>query len=78
VRIPPGETTRFHTHAHDNISIRISGGQIQTQFQDKEWQPSTVKPGAVVFSGGSKNPYTHCIENLGTSTYRVVDVELLP
>jgi beta-alanine degradation protein BauB len=78
VRIPPGETTRFHTHAHDNISIRITGGQIQTQFKDKEWQPSTVKPGAVVFSDGSKNPYTHRIQNLGTSTYQVVDVELLP
>jgi quercetin dioxygenase-like cupin family protein len=78
VRIPPGETTQFHTHTHDNISIRISGGQIQTQFQSKEWQPSAVKPGAVVFSEGSKNPYTHRIENLGASVYQVVDVELLP
>jgi quercetin dioxygenase-like cupin family protein len=54
VAIPAGETTLFHTHAHDNISIRISGGQIQTQFKDREWQQSTVKPGAVVFSDGSK------------------------
>ena len=78
VRIPAGETTLFHTHAHDNISIRITGGQIQTQFKDKEWQPTTVKPGAVVFSNGSKNLYTHRIQNLGTSMYQVVDVELLP
>jgi quercetin dioxygenase-like cupin family protein len=78
VRIPPGETTLFHTHAHDNISIRISGGMIQSQFQGKEWRPSTIKPGAVVFADGSKNPYTHRIKNLGASVYQVVDVELLP
>jgi quercetin dioxygenase-like cupin family protein len=79
VQIPPGESLAFHTHAHDNLSVRISGGLIQNQIQGSEWQPtSEVKPGAVVFAEASNKPYTHRVKNLGTGIYHVVDVELLP
>ena len=79
VEIPPGESTFFHTHAHDNLAVRITDGLSQTQVRDQEWVPaSQVKAGSVVFSEGSRKPYTHRVKNLGTSTYRVIDVELLP
>ncbi|HXM96513.1 MAG TPA: hypothetical protein VOA64_20025 [Candidatus Dormibacteraeota bacterium] len=79
VQIPPGESLLFHTHFHDNVSVRINGGLIQTQMQGGEWQPaSQVKSGAVVFAEATKKPYTHRVKNVGTSTYQVIDVELLP
>jgi beta-alanine degradation protein BauB len=78
VQIPPRDILLFHTHSHDNLSVRISGGLVQNQMQGSEWPAATeVKPGAVVFAEGAKKPYTHRVRNLGTSTYHVVDVELL-
>lgn len=78
VNISPGESTLFHTHGHDNLSVRISGGFTQSQVQGKDWrQASQVERGTVVFSEGSTKPYTHRIRNLGTGVYRVIDIELL-
>jgi quercetin dioxygenase-like cupin family protein len=39
VNIPPGQTTLFHTHQRDNISVRISGGLTQTQTEGNDWNP---------------------------------------
>ena len=78
VQIPPGESLLFHKHSYDNLSVRISGGLIQNQVEGSEWPaPQEVKPGAVVFAEASRKPYTHRVKNLGTSMYRVIDIELL-
>jgi quercetin dioxygenase-like cupin family protein len=78
VQIPPQDTLLFHTHSHDNLSVRISGGLVQNQMQGSAWPTATeVKPGAVVFAEGAKKPYTHRVRNRGSSAYHVVDVELL-
>jgi quercetin dioxygenase-like cupin family protein len=79
VSIAAGESTLFHTHEHDNLSIRVSGGQAQTQLQGSDWRPaSQVERGSVVFSSASSKPYTHRVKNVGPDTYRVIDIELLP
>jgi quercetin dioxygenase-like cupin family protein len=79
VQLPPGDTLQFHTHSHDNLSVRLSGGRVQNQFQGSEWgAPADVQPGAVAFAVGSNKPYTHRVKNLGSVTYHVIDVELLP
>jgi beta-alanine degradation protein BauB len=79
VTIPPGKSTLFHAHEHDNLSIRVSDGLVQTQTQGKDWQPaSTIERGSVMFSNGSKLHYTHRVKNVGTVPYHVIDVELLP
>jgi quercetin dioxygenase-like cupin family protein len=79
VFIPPGEATLFHTHEHDNLAVRISDGLVQTQMQGKDLQTaSPVEHGSVVFSKGSGSPYTHRVEDVGTVTFHVIDIELLP
>ncbi len=78
VSIPAGESLLYHTHSYDNLSVRISGGTIKNQMKGSDLPPQIeVKPGAVVFAEASKKPYTHRVFNLGTSAYRVVDLELL-
>jgi quercetin dioxygenase-like cupin family protein len=71
VQIPPGESLLFHTHSYDNLSIRISGGLIRNQLLGGPWS------GAVVFAAATTKPYTHRVQNVGTSSYHVVDVEFL-
>lgn len=79
VNIPPGQTTLFHMHQRDNLSVRISGGLTQAQVQGKDWNPPKQNErGSVNFSEGSTKPYTHRIKNLGPETYHVIDIEILP
>jgi quercetin dioxygenase-like cupin family protein len=79
VNIPPGQTTLFHVHRRDNLSVRISGGLTQAQVLGKDWNPPKQNErGSVNFSEGSRKPYTHRIKNLGPDTYHVIDVEILP
>jgi quercetin dioxygenase-like cupin family protein len=78
VTLAPGESTYFHTHAHDNISVEITPANIQRQLRGKEWQPpEELKPGEVQYHLGDKQPYTHRVKNAGKTTFRVIDIELL-
>ena len=77
VRIPPGETTDFHRHAYDTVTVRVSGGLIAIQPQGGPWgKTERIEPG-VAFSADSKNPVVHRVRNDGTTDYRVVLVQLL-
>lgn len=73
VTIPPGETTLLHTHAHDNLAIRLSGGLVETQEMGKGWQSATLIPGTLTF----RNSLTHRVKNVGNEAYRVIDLEIL-
>jgi quercetin dioxygenase-like cupin family protein len=78
VRIPAGETTDFHRHAYDSVTVRISGGAIAVQRQGEEWGPATpIEAGSVVVDADSKNPYVHRVRNEGTAEYRAILVQLL-
>jgi quercetin dioxygenase-like cupin family protein len=77
VRIPPGETTAFHRHAYDAVSVFVSGGLVAIQPQGEAWaKAETIVPG-VAFSADAKKPVVHRVRNDGTTEYRVVLVQLL-
>src|SRR5205085_12557156 len=77
VRLPPGETTEFHTHSHDNLAVRLSEAMVTRQDQGQEWVPVTkVVPGEVSLTKGAASPYTHRVRNAGSTPFRVIDVEL--
>jgi quercetin dioxygenase-like cupin family protein len=78
VVLPPGESTLMHTHSYDNVAVRLSDSVIQKQDLGKDWDgPSRVQPGQVTFTACAKHPYTHRVKNAGTTTFRVMDIELL-
>ncbi len=77
VRIPPGETTEFHRHAYDAVTVFVSGGLVAIQVRDDPWgKTEKIVPG-VAFSADSKKPVVHRVRNDGTKEYRVVLVQLL-
>jgi quercetin dioxygenase-like cupin family protein len=79
VRIEPGDTTAYHTHAHDTVFIRLTDSVTQSQTKDKDWDPARPsKPGEVAFDNDSQHPFTHHVKNAGTTPYRVLDIELRP
>ena len=78
VTLAPGEATLFHTHLHDNIAIEFSNALTQRQLLGKQWQPAgELRVGQADYRQGDKQPYTHRVKNVGTTTFRVIDVELL-
>lgn len=77
VTLPPGQTTLFHTHAGDRVSMALTSTQLASQeLGEPEGQPGPTHPGSVS-AITSEGPYTHRIHNLGPATFEVVDVEFL-
>jgi quercetin dioxygenase-like cupin family protein len=76
VVFPPGYTTLFHTHALDNVSVRLTGGISRTDRLDAQGTPAPVIPGSVAFNSASP-PYTHRIENTGATAIHIHDIQLV-
>lgn len=78
VRIPPGDTTLYHSHQRDSIYIPISGiANLVNQELGKAAKPLSIKPGDVAFAEHSKASFTHRVSNLGTEEFHVIDIELI-
>jgi hypothetical protein len=76
VRFPPGYTSLFHTHASDNVSVRIETSLTRVDQVDTPGVPNTPPVGRVAFNSATP-PYTHRVVNLGTTPIFTFDVELL-
>ena len=73
--LPPGDATLFHTHGIDNIPVAVSGGKLKTEVIGQAGAiHSSVETGAVSFA---KAAYSHRIANVGESTVRFIDAEIL-
>jgi len=77
VILPAGETTLFHTHAGDRVSVALTSTMLASQkLGEAEGKPGPTHPGDVS-AIASDGPYTHRIHNFGPATFEVVDVEFL-
>jgi quercetin dioxygenase-like cupin family protein len=77
LNLPAGERTLYHTHSHDRIAVVLSNNSItQQKWQEEEGPTSSGKPGdfSVLAVDG---PYTHRVHNVGSTTFEVLDVEIL-
>lgn len=78
VLLTPGEVTLFHTHSHDSIAVQLTPATVQEQSFGKERQPALrITPGEIRYAEGGKTPYTHRVQNVGSTPFHVVDIELL-
>jgi len=72
--LPPGYVSLFHTHSADNVPVTISGGKIRAELPGGQPMDSEAVAGRVSFAKAS---YTHRISNIGATTVRFIDVEIL-
>lgn len=77
VLIPPGEQTLFHKHILDHVAIAVSGGIGRNEMLGKPPMEGPIRTGSASFSNAAKNPYTHRLENIGTTPIRMVVPEVL-
>src|SRR5687768_3797287 len=69
--LPPGFKEVMHTHPPYVMYI-LEGGKVRLHMADGRWRDSEFKAGDVFYS----DRITHWAENTGTSTIRVLLVEL--
>lgn len=73
---PPGYVSLFHQHSRDNVSVRITTDIMRLDLLGAEGAPQVAPVGRVSFTPASP-PYTHRAVNVGTTTIRIITVELL-
>ena len=76
VTFPPGYVTRWHEHDRDNVSVRITTGPTKTDVPGTDSASQESPVGRVAYYAGTP-PYSHRITNVGQTTIRILDVELL-
>jgi len=78
VTIPPGRHTLLHTHSHDGVAVRLSEAMVRIDVQGKA--PGVAAPsraGDVSAQAYATQPMTHVVNNVGTTAFEVVDIEIL-
>ena len=77
VKLRPGESTLFHTHLYDRVTINLTDTTITRQeLGYSESSPETTRPGEVA-ALESSGPFTHLVHNRGSADFEALDVELL-
>jgi quercetin dioxygenase-like cupin family protein len=76
VLVPTGETTKYHVHLYDAISVRVSNAQIVDESIGGEKKLFDIKYGDVTF-GERLSPQTHRVVNSGKSDFRNIFIEIL-
>jgi quercetin dioxygenase-like cupin family protein len=71
VRLRRGEKVAMHSHPH-NVIYYLTDGKLRLTSADGKTEDRAVKAGTVVWSEAS----IHTAENIGTTDFREVQIEL--
>jgi quercetin dioxygenase-like cupin family protein len=77
VRIPPGDSTLFHTHENDNVGVKLTDAELNDVIPGGDPARVLVKRGAVAF-GHYPTPLIHSVSNVGNTLFHNTLVEVLP
>ena len=77
VLIPPDDTSLFHIHVHDGVSVRLTDARIRDEALAGTSEDFMLKRGAVSFAY-RPSPLIHRVSNIGSTPFRNVFVEILP
>lgn len=78
VQLPPGYMGIYHTHIYDGVFVNIEAAATRAQdlgVDPVDRPPRTV--GDVYFIDYGTKPKVHRVANIGGSTFRVTDTEVL-
>jgi quercetin dioxygenase-like cupin family protein len=79
VRLKPGESSLFHTHSHDDVYLTLADAVVRVQMQGGNRGPETAfRSGEASFDNASKHPFTHRLENVGTTEFHTLAIEFCP
>lgn len=76
VLVPAGQTTKYHVHLYDGISVRVSNAQIVDEPAVGAKKIFDIRFGEATF-GARPVPETHRVINSGKTDFRNIYIELL-
>ena len=78
VNLAPGQSSLMHTHSHDDAAVRLSKATVTADSPGKPTgAPEFVTPGLVSARECEKHPHTHRVNNIGSTLFDVIDVQIL-
>ncbi len=78
VTLEPGRSLLMHTHTRDDAAVRLSTATIAVDTPGQPvGPPETRQVGSVSARNNAANPLTHRVQNVGTTVFDVVDVQIL-
>jgi hypothetical protein len=75
--LAPGEVTLYHEHTQDIATLVLSAAELTNQAPGVAPTKVSASVGRVVFSGYATKPVTHQVVNVGTTTFRIIGVEIV-
>ena len=70
-KLEPGDKENLHSHPASIVYV-IAGGRVRNHTPDGKTSEAEMKAGDTVY----REPLTHWAENIGTTTLRLIVVEL--
>jgi len=78
VTLEPGKSTLMHVHSHDDAAVRLSQATTTQQTLGQPVsKPEAASPGAVSARTNEPKSLTHQVNNVGTTLFDVIDVQVL-
>ena len=77
VTLLPGKSTLFHTHSHNDVAIRLSEAKVINEVAGRTNSPNLEHTGTVSARTNEGRPFTHRMNNVGDTTFDVLDVQIL-
>ena len=78
VTVQPGESTLYHTHAHDRGAIQLNASSTaQQNWGEAEGKPSNNQPGDIFIAAAPPGGLSHRVHNVGDTVFDAIDVEFL-
>ena len=74
--IPAGQLTLWHTHRQSGVGVDLTVARLAIEKVGARRVEDEAKPGDI-FAVDASTPYTHRLENIGATPYRVIVVEVL-
>ena len=70
-KLEPGDKENMHSHPASIVYV-IAGGKVRSHTPDGKTSEAELKAGDTIY----REPLTHWAENIGTTTLRMIVVEL--
>ena len=78
VTLAPGESSLTHIHAHDDGAVRLGEATMTSDVPGQPpGAPEVMHPGQVSARTNEPHPHTHRVNNIGTTLFDVIDVQIL-
>lgn len=78
VFFPPNKVSLYHRHEADSVLVCLDGADVTSEEPGKPLVPRPpITTGLIYYRPYATQPLIHRVRNIGTTAFRILDIELL-